>query len=156
MNARGELPVRFWDKVEKGPHCWTWTGGTSRGYGKFKHAGKMASAHRIAYEYLVAAIPTGMQIDHTCHIRSCVNPNHLRVVTAKQNCENVLGAQSNSSSGYLGVTWHKQTRKWWARVTHNGESLDLGYFDDPKEAGAAAAAKRLELFTHNDWDRTAA
>jgi len=74
---------RFWADVEMTAGCWVWQGsiGSVTGYG---HLGPFM-AHRFAYELLVGPIPAGMQIDHLCRIRACVNPEHLEVVTPRTN-----------------------------------------------------------------------
>lgn len=151
------LPPRYWAKVEKTGTCWNWVAGkTSNGYGLFKFDGTTQVAHRLAYVATHGPIPKGMQIDHMCHNRGCVRPDHLRVVTAKQNKEHRRGAQVNSKSGVRGVYWNKARGKWVAQVRHDGRPLYLGSFDTVEEAEAAATAKRLALFTHNDADRIAA
>jgi hypothetical protein len=94
-----------------------------------------------------------MDIDHICHNRACVNPQHLRLTTHKQNQENRGGAQRNSSSGVRGVIKHG--RRWQATVVHNKQRHRAGLFDDIPSAAAAVKALRLELFTHNDIDRAA-
>jgi len=80
------LLPRFWDKVsvaESG--CWIWTAQTSRdGYGRFAFHGRK-QAHRVAYECLVGPIPDGLQIDHLCRVRNCVNPKHMEPVTPAIN-----------------------------------------------------------------------
>ncbi len=85
---RPSLKERFWAKVDKGGlnDCWIWTGGKSTaGYGLISVNGKMAYAHRSAYELLVGSIPEGLQLDHLCRNPSCVNPEHLEAVTSQQN-----------------------------------------------------------------------
>jgi hypothetical protein len=34
-------------------------------------------AHRVSYEHYVGPIPKGLEIDHLCRVRHCVNPAHL-------------------------------------------------------------------------------
>ena len=62
--------------------CWLWMQAIAGGgYGAIGVHGKVKRAHRVSYECFVGAIPAGMVIDHMCRTRSCVNPDHLRVVT---------------------------------------------------------------------------
>lgn len=148
---------RFWSKVDKSGECWLWTAFRDRGgYGSFNLEGKIRKSHRVAYELVNGPIPGGLALDHTCHNPACVNPDHLRPVTTKQNLENRSGPRKGTSSGIRGVTWHKQTRKWAAQVRHCGRTNHVGLFDKLEEAEAAVIAKRLELFTHNDVDRSSA
>lgn len=82
------LPMRFWVKVKVNEvDCWLWTAGLNRnGYGRFMDANKITrAAHRIAYEALVAPIPEGLQLDHLCRVRHCVNPMHVEPVTQAEN-----------------------------------------------------------------------
>ncbi|MGO2634644.1 MAG: hypothetical protein ACTH9H_12945, partial [Galactobacter sp.] len=91
-----------------------------------------------------------------CHNRACVNVDHLRVVTNKQNSENRSDSQKNNTSGFRGVTKSRpSSNKWIAQVRHRGRRIYLGTFADIAEAAAAARLKRVELFTHNDIDREA-
>ena len=79
---------RFFNKVAPEPNsgCWLWTGSCIEdGYGQFWFEGTNVRAHRWAYEFLVEPIPEGLQIDHLCRIRSCVNPSHMEVVTHQIN-----------------------------------------------------------------------
>ena len=81
---RGPVAVRFWRSVMPEPNtgCFLWMGTISRGgYGQLDNS----RAHRVAWELLRGPIPAGMVIDHMCRVRSCVNPDHLRVVTRRIN-----------------------------------------------------------------------
>lgn len=79
MNRTAEQ--RFWAKVDKTGECWLWTASlTSHGYGQFYFDGRPVAAHRFSYELFSLPIPAGMDVDHTCRIRACVNPFHLRLV----------------------------------------------------------------------------
>lgn len=67
--------------------CWPWTGRLDRdGYGR---AGGNKAAYRLAYEHLVAPIPEGLEIDHLCRNRACVNPSHMEPVTRRANAQRV-------------------------------------------------------------------
>lgn len=148
---------RFWTRVEKTPTCWNWTGRLSpKGYAHIDHNGGKIMAHRLSYQLCVGPIPEGKMIDHRCHNRACVNPAHLRVVTAKQNNENHSGAHANNRLGVRGVRKRPDSNRWEARVSHNGTTYYLGLFSSIEEANAAAVAKRNEFFTHNDIDRKTA
>lgn len=72
---------------ELGP-CWLFTARRNRkGYGLMWHSGlrRGVVAHRISYELYVGTIPDGLQLDHLCRVRHCVNPNHLEPVTPSVN-----------------------------------------------------------------------
>lgn len=87
---------RFWSKVNKQGSmppqsvapglCWEWIGAkTPGGYGQFWLNPKKVVSHRFAYEQLVGEIPEGLQLDHLCRNRACVNPEHLEPVTQQVN-----------------------------------------------------------------------
>lgn len=85
-----ELSVRWWQKVMPTDGCWHWVGAKSaEGYGKMclwqGGIQKAYKAHRIGYEYLVGLVPEGMELDHICRNRLCVNPAHLEVVPHRVN-----------------------------------------------------------------------
>ena len=86
---RTPLADRLWAKVDKTETCWLWTGARTRlGYGQIGHGGqdgKVVVVHRVAYELLVGPIPEGLELDHLCHVRRCVNPAHLEPVTHLEN-----------------------------------------------------------------------
>jgi hypothetical protein len=56
-----------------------------------------------------------------------------------------VASEQQGPSAFVGVCWHKQSRKWAARFHHDGEKQYLGYFDDEREAARAVdtAARRL-------------
>ena len=87
------VAARFWVKVRQGPSgCLLWTAGTyGGGYGRFKIDGKDRPAHRVVFEWLIGAIPDGMQLDHLCRIKRCVNISHLEIVTSKENTLRGIG-----------------------------------------------------------------
>src|SRR5438132_1259918 len=75
-----------WFVPEPNTGCWLWMRSlTTRGYGQFARNRQRFCAHRVSYELVRGAIPEGLQIDHLCRTRSCVNPDHLEPVTAQVN-----------------------------------------------------------------------
>lgn len=89
---RMSLHDRFFDKVYMSlDGHWYWIGAsTGSGYGHIQDAEqrRMRGAHEISFELHGGVIPPGKEIDHTCRIRLCVNPRHLRPLTHRAN---VLG-----------------------------------------------------------------
>lgn len=71
----------------KSGKCIPWGGSTlPNRYGRvYISPGKYKLAHRMAYEGCYGKIPEDMVLDHICRNPSCINPNHLRVVTNKEN-----------------------------------------------------------------------
>lgn len=90
---------RFMDKVSPEPNsgCWLWTGGlTTSGYASFGPGCGMppVKGHRWAYENFIGPIVEIPGIDsrgtcvlHSCDVRSCVNPDHLRLGTHRDNID---------------------------------------------------------------------
>ncbi len=84
---------RFMAKIEIDSQsgCWNWMGFVdSKGYGHYRIDNKPGSAHRAALTIFkgVSFRCTNRklaQVDHLCRNRSCVNPDHLKIVTAQQN-----------------------------------------------------------------------
>lgn len=158
--ARMTAEERFWSKVEKSDECWNWVGPRHpSGYGTFtttvNYKTKFHLAHRYVFSLTGAGVPDGKLVDHICHNRSCVNPDHLRFVTNKENHEHLIGPYSTTSSGARGVSWSSERKKWRAQVYHHGKCHFIGLFDSVTEASAAAKKLRNELYTHNDLDRAA-
>lgn len=87
---RGVLPTldqMFDARVIPEPNsgCWLWLGSVNHdGYSRYAACG-YKSGHRFFYEQAKGKIPAGLQLDHKCRVRCCVNPDHLEVVTCAVN-----------------------------------------------------------------------
>ena len=91
-----KIPQRMRDKFKKHRSgCWLWFGARNAdGYGQTKWKGKQCGAHRVIKE-LVSGPLDGM-CDHLCRVRNCVNPEHIELVTPKEN----------SQRGYFAMRTH--------------------------------------------------
>jgi hypothetical protein len=96
-------PSRFWNKVAGGDfeQCWEWIAyRDANGYGRFGvggRAGRMEMAHRVAYLLMVDDIPPGLELDHLCRNRGCVNPYHLEPVTHQVNSRRSAAGEVNGN-----------------------------------------------------------
>lgn len=66
--------------------CLFWMGTVNQfGYGRVTVAGRRTVAHRAVYEMACGPVSPGLELDHLCRVRSCVNPAHLEPVTKRVN-----------------------------------------------------------------------
>ncbi len=66
--------------------CWCWVGAMDgNGYGSVRVRGQTCKAHRVAFCAHRRSIPEGMDLDHLCRNRACINPEHLEPVTRRTN-----------------------------------------------------------------------
>lgn len=71
-----------------GEECWGWGGNFhSHGYGQISFRYKKLLAHRVSYEIRHGAVPTGLDVMHSCHNPSCSNPAHLELGNRKANMQ---------------------------------------------------------------------
>jgi len=87
LNYKCGTIQQFWDKVDKTSSCWNYTAYRNElGYGKYTAERNTMYAHRFSYMITKGDIPQDMTLDHLCKNPSCVNPEHLEIVTMKENC----------------------------------------------------------------------
>lgn len=122
--------------------CWIWTAYTDKsGYPYASWHRHTRRAHRLIYELLVGPIPQGLQLDHICRVRGCVNPAHLEPVTAKIN---TLRGQGPTSLNAV-KTYCKNGHSF------NGESLRL----DPRGGRFCRECQKLRsrVYYHRDIEK---
>ena len=101
--------------------------------------------HRLVAEAFSLNLSDLPCVDH--QDRNCLN-NHLsnlRWCTQKENLQN-MSKRKNTSSVYKGVCFDKKANKWRARIKHNDQRINLGYYVDESEAARAYDRKAIELF----------
>jgi len=101
-NLPASTERRLLEKIEKqkGSDCWFFTGSKlPSGYGILWNGVRPIGAHRISFQLYRGEITDGMEIDHICNNRSCVNPEHLQLLTHKENMR--------KSSALMGINARK-------------------------------------------------
>jgi len=97
--------------------CWVWLAAkTWEGYGQVKHKGQMRLAHRVAYQVTVEEIPDGLVCDHLCRNTSCVNPDHIEIVTNQENTKR--GDYTNRRRKMLASTHCCRGHEWSEKNTY--------------------------------------
>lgn len=153
------LLERFWQKVDKngpipahaqslGP-CWVWIANTNRkGYGRFAVLyGCIVMPHRFSFALHYGETPYGLEIDHLCRNKLCVNPKHLEAVT--------------------GLVNHGRARQFRTYPTHckrghplSGENLYIGTGNrrvcrqcHSQKSNEAAERRRIDFYSKGlTWD----
>ena len=114
---------------------------TKHGYIDIRVFGKTYRAHRLAWFYIYGEWPE--EIDHINGVRTDNRLCNLRSVSRQRNSENLRKPTSKNTSGFLGVTKHKQSNKWISQIRISGKVKKLGYFETPELAHQAyLVAKR--------------
>lgn len=141
----GASSAAFWGATEPRNGCLIWTAGTNgNGYGRLWVDGRMVYAHRRAWELTRGEIASGALLDHTCHNKACVKPEHLRLATSQSNAWNQSGPRGKSASGVRNV--RRMRDGWQVNITKHGKSHCFGTYSSIEEAAQVAASKRKELF----------
>lgn len=104
---------------------------------------KVCYLHRV-----ITAAPDGTHVDHINHDKLDNRRSNLRAITVSQNLQNRTSIPSNSTTGYLGVTWDKTRQKYIAQVHQGGKHIFLGRYDSIEEADRVARHERQKIFTH--------
>jgi hypothetical protein len=92
---------KLWSRItiDENKGCWNWQGKPdTEGYGEVRISSQLYKAHVYYYQIFEGVIPEGLELDHLCRNRICVNPKHLEPVTHQVN---VLRGKSPQSINAL-------------------------------------------------------
>lgn len=108
---------------------------------------KYFSVHKLVAMAFLNHVPCGYKlvIDHIDDNKLNNNVSNLQIVTPR---ENAYKTQGNYSSKYKGVSWHKSSERWSARIRINGKIIHIGSFKSEEEASEAYKQK-LNQITKN-------
>lgn len=112
------------------------------GYGNVNINGKMYKTHRIIWLWHKGTWPQ-FEIDHIDKNKMNNRIENLDDVEHKQNQQN-RGIQSNNTSGYPGVSFHKPAGKYMSQIKNSGEITHLGLFNTPEEAFLAYQLAKIQ------------
>ncbi len=102
------------------------------------------NAHRIAFALMNGAfLPRHMDVDHINGIRDDNRWCNLRSATRSQNMQNLKGAHTDNSTGFLGV--ERKRDKFSAQICINGKKKSLGSFHTPEEAHSAYLCEKRKI-----------
>lgn len=146
LSYNAETGVFTWIKRRCGVRAFSTAGAVDpkTGYIRIKINGALYQAHRLAWLYVHGKNPTD-QIDHIDRDRRNNRISNLREATQSENLRNKSIYRSNSS-GFRGVHWHKQHRKFAAVISISGRRKHLGLFNTAAEASAAYSESASRLF----------
>ncbi len=104
-------------------------------------------AHRLAFLYMVGQVPI-CDVDHINRNPSDNRWSNLREATRQQNMANI-GLTRANKSGYRGVSWVEEKKRWKAQIRRAGTNRHIGYFDTPEAAYDAYV--RVAIVEHGEF-----
>lgn len=111
-------------------------------------------AHRLAWLYCYGAWPV-KNLDHINQNPSDNRISNLREVDQHENNQN-RRVQQNSTSGTTGVSLHKASGRWHARIYAREGCRSLGYYATREAAARARRTAEREMYpfrkTYADTD----
>jgi len=114
------------------------------GYVLIRICGGRYKGHQLAWLLMTGEWPTE-RIDHRDYDRGNNAWGNLRLATNSQNKANA-GKRIDNKSGFKGVSWYRQTKRWVAQIGFQGVHKTIGYFPTPEEAHAAYCEAASRLF----------
>jgi len=117
-----------------------------QGYRKIRINSKGYRAHRLAFLYMNGEFPPD-QVDHINHVKDDNRWCNLRMVTSSENQRNLKMSKTNTS-GFVGVSWHKGSKKWRVELLIKGKKKCFGLFKDINEAAKMRQQANIKYGFH--------
>lgn len=94
---------------------------------------KAIKVHQLVAMAFLGHKPNGMDrvVDHVNGDKLNNNVSNLQLTTNREN----TSKDRVGSSKFIGVSWHKQMKKWRVEIRINGPKVFLGLFHNEEEAG---------------------
>jgi hypothetical protein len=138
--------------VDDGDYDWIsqWSWGSIFNEGIWYACG-VINKRRTLMHRLITDAPNGILVDHKDRNGLNNQRENLRLCTNTQNQWNSKTPITNTS-GYKGVCWHSDTKKYMASISINGKRIYLGYYDNPIDA--AKAYDKAAILYRGEYART--
>lgn len=127
-------------------------GTTRNGYYRHRIKGKWIDQHRLAFLLMGVDIPDGMQVDHINGNKKDNRWSNLRLVSARDNNKN-MPLRCDNTSGHVGVSWHKVSKKYMAYIKLPHVRKYLGLFNNRRDAIIARKQAEIKYGYHENHGR---
>lgn len=124
------------------------------GYVQINVCGVLVYAHQLAHFYVTGKWPM-VKVDHRNRIRHDNRWGNIRRISDIGNSENRIVPANRNGTGFIGVSFTRRyklnqlaTKKFKARITTNGQVIQLGTFDTAEQASKAYMEAKRKLHTH--------
>ena len=146
LNYDPDTGIFVWLVSRKGVRVNAVAGTLQHGYIVISIDYKLYRAHRLAFLYMTGKFPVN-QVDHDNRVRSDNRWKNLNSATNTTNHKN-MPMQRNNTSGYVGVSWSKQSGKWHVYIWVSGKRIHLGFFINKSNAIKARKSAEVKYGFH--------
>ena len=108
--------------------------------------------NQLMHRFVLNLTNSSTRVDHSPDPSGLNNQrSNIRIASSQTNNYN-RRLNTDNTSGFKGVTWHSQAKKWRATIKVNQKKLSLGYFTNPKDAAKAYDTAALQY--HGEFAKT--